>query len=125
MDITAIEALQSIPIFAGLESAPLEAIAAHATTRTFTSTQLLFHEGDACEGLFLLIRGAVKIFKTSPAGRQLTLAVETAPATIAELPLFDGGPYPASAQAIDMVSVLFIHKQLFRTICLQHPQVPL
>jgi CRP/FNR family transcriptional regulator len=55
----------------------------------------------------------------------LTLAVETAPATVAEVPLFDGGPYPASAQAIDSVVTLFIHKLDFRSICLQHPQVPL
>jgi len=125
MDITAIEALQSIPMFAGLDSGPLEAIAAAAAARSYTTGQLLFHEGDVCEGLFLLVGGTVKIFKTSPAGRQLTLAVETAPATVAELPLFDGGPYPASAQAIETVSVLFLHKRMFRTICLQHPQVPL
>jgi len=112
-------------MFAGLESAPIEAITMAAVSRPYTTGQLLFHEGDTCEGLFLLIRGTVKIFKTSPAGRQLTLAVETAPATVAELPLFDGGPYPASAQAIEAVTVLFVHKQVFRAICLQHPQVPL
>ena len=55
----------------------------------------------------------------------MTLAVETAPATVAEVPLFDGGPYPASVEAIDSVVVLFIHKRDFRAVCLQHPQVPL
>lgn len=55
----------------------------------------------------------------------MTLALETAPATVAELPLFDGGPYPASVQALDSVSVLFIHKRDFHAICVKYPQLPL
>ena len=119
------ELIQRIPIFAGLEPEVIEAIAQRAATRPVTPGEVLFNEGDACEGVFLLVEGSVKIFKTSPSGRQVTLAVETAPATVAEVPLFDGGPYPASVEAIDSVVVLFIHKRDFRAVCLQHPQVPL
>src|SRR5438874_1000806 len=34
------------------------------------------------------------------AGREMMLALEAAPTTVAELPLFDGGPYPASVRAV-------------------------
>jgi len=120
-----VELLHRIPMFAGLDLEVADALAHRAATRPFTAGEILFHEGDACEGLFLLVQGSVKIFKTSPSGRQLTLAVEKAPATVAELPLFDGGAYPASVQAVDDVVALFIHKRDFRAICLQHPQLPL
>lgn len=43
------------------------------------------------------------------------LSIEAAPATIAELPLFDGGVYPASVRAIDPVVALFINKNDFRS----------
>lgn len=119
------ELLQRIPMFAGLEPEVIDALTERAATRPFAPGQVLFNEGDRCEGMFLLVQGSVKIFKSSPSGRQLTLAVETAPATVAELPLFDGGPYPASAQAVDQVIALFIHKRDFRAVCLQHPQLPL
>ena len=119
------ELIQRIPIFAGLEPEVIEAIAQRAATRSVAPGERLFNEGDPCEGVFLVVDGSVKIFKTSPSGRQVTLAVETAPATVAEVPLFDGGPYPASVEAIDSVVVLFIHKRDFRAVCLQHPQVPL
>jgi CRP/FNR family cyclic AMP-dependent transcriptional regulator len=120
-----IELLRRIPMFAGLDREVGEALAQRAATRPFGAGELLFQEGDACEGLFVLVQGAIKIFKSSPSGRQLTLAVEKAPATVAELPLFDGGAYPASAQAVDDVVSLFIHKRDFRAVCLQHPELPL
>jgi len=125
MAIARAEALQRIPIFSGLEAEVLEALAQRAAARTLASGEMLFSEGDPCDGVFLLVEGSLKIFKTSPSGRQVTLAVETAPATVAEVPLFDGGPYPASVQAIDPAVTLFIHKRDFRAICLQHPQVAL
>jgi CRP/FNR family transcriptional regulator len=112
-------------MFAGLEPEVIDALTERAATRPFAPGQVLFNEGDGCEGMFLLVQGSVKIFKSSSSGRQLTLAVETAPATVAELPLFDGGPYPASVHAVDQVIALFIHKQDFRAVCLQHPQLPL
>jgi CRP/FNR family transcriptional regulator len=112
-------------MFAGLEPEVIDALTERAATRPFAPGQVLFNEGDRCEGMFLLVQGSVKIFKSSSSGRQLTLAVETAPATVAELPLFDGGPYPASVHAVDQVIALFIHKQDFRAVCLQHPQLPL
>jgi len=112
-------------MFAGLEPEVLNALRQRAATRSFGPSELLFNEGDPCDGMFLLVQGSVKIFKSSSSGRQLTLAVETAPATIAELPLFDGGPYPASVQAVDEVVALFCHKRDFRAVCLQHPQLPL
>ena len=125
MAIARAEALQRIPIFSGLEAEVLEALAQRAAARTLASGEMLFSEGDPCDGVFLLVEGSLKIFKTSSSGRQVTLAVETAPATVAEVPLFDGGPYPASVQAIDPAVTLFIHKRDFRAICLQHPQVAL
>jgi CRP/FNR family transcriptional regulator len=112
-------------MFAGLAPEVIDALTQRAASRPFAPGELLFNEGDPCEGMFSLVQGSVRIFKSSSLGRQLTLAVETAPATVAELPLFDGGPYPASVQAVDDVVALFIHKRDFRAVCLQHPELPL
>ena len=45
--------------------------------------------------------------------------------SIAELPVFDGGNYPASAQAITASTLLFFSKQDFHSLCVQHPEVAL
>jgi CRP/FNR family transcriptional regulator len=39
--------------------------------------------------------------------------------------VFDGGPYPASAAAVEESTLLFVSRNDFRNICLDHPQVAL
>jgi CRP/FNR family transcriptional regulator, cyclic AMP receptor protein len=39
--------------------------------------------------------------------------------------VFDGGNYPASAEALSETTLLFVSKQDFQALCLQHPQVAL
>jgi CRP-like cAMP-binding protein len=119
------DSIERIPMFSGLPPEITAALSARAARRPFAAGELLFQETDLCEGIYLLLSGSVKIFKTAPSGRQVTLTLETAPATVAELPLFDGGAYPASAQAVGEVVALFIHKRDFRAICLQYPELPL
>jgi CRP/FNR family transcriptional regulator, cyclic AMP receptor protein len=87
--------------------------------------QLLFSEGDPCTGLFLVASGKIRIFKLSPAGREQVLAVEGPGSSFAELPVFDGGNYPASASALEDAEVLFISRKDFQNFCREHPEVAL
>lgn len=96
-----------------------------AVERRYSPGEMLFWEGDPCAGVFLIVEGCVKIFRTSPGGRELMLALETAPSSVAELPLFDGGPYPASVRAAEPVTSLFINKNDFQQVCRQYPDVAL
>ncbi|MGH9468486.1 MAG: Crp/Fnr family transcriptional regulator, partial [Terriglobales bacterium] len=73
----------------------------------------------------VLTAGVVRIFKLSAAGRELTLHTEQAPATVAEVPLVDGGPYPASVRAEGEVEALFLDREDFLRVCREHPQVAL
>ena len=119
------ELLGQIALLAGLTEAELHAMASRALERRFAADEVLFWEGEPCAGIFLITAGTVKIFKTSPGGREMVLALETAPATVAELPLFDGGPYPASVRAAGPVTALFINKNDFHQVCRQFPDVAL
>jgi len=65
------------------------------------------------------------IFKSSSDGREQVLSIDGPGSYVAELPVFDGGPYPASASAADDVTVLLVRRQAFHALCLAHPQVAL
>ena len=117
--------LSEIALFAGLTEAEIQVLAQRAVERRFAADEILFWEGEPCAGVFLIVEGSVKIFRTSPGGRELMLAIETAPSTVAELPLFDGGPYPASVRAVEPVVSLFINKHDFQHVCRQYPDVAL
>src|SRR5215831_21065463 len=122
---SAAEVLRQVPILAGLSETELQFLVERAVPRTYEKGELIFSEGDPCAGLFIIESGHVRIFKSSPNGREQVLTVEGPGSSIAELPVFDGGNYPASTAAADQARVYFISKQDFHSLCLVHPQVPL
>ncbi|HET7215697.1 MAG TPA: Crp/Fnr family transcriptional regulator [Terriglobia bacterium] len=94
-------------------------------SRQYQPGEMIFSEGDPCEGLYVVQTGSVKIFNISASGREQVLHIEKAGNTLAELPVFDGGNYPASTAAVDLCTLLFISKKDFRALCLERPEMSL
>lgn len=117
--------LKHIPLFQDLSETELKFLLDRAVKLFYSPGQSIFVEGDPCEGLYVIESGRVKIFRTSPNGREQVLTIEGAGASIAELPVFDGGDYPASAAAATGSTLLHIRKKDFQELCLAHPQVAL
>jgi CRP-like cAMP-binding protein len=118
-------ALRNAPLFASLSEQEMHALCGRVSKRRFRRGELLFNEGDPCSGLYLVVSGKVRIFKLSPAGREQVLAVEGPGSSFAELPVFDGGKYPASASALEDTETLFISRKDFQSYCREHPDVTL
>lgn len=118
--------LARAPIFADLTETEMSFLASRTVARRFSSGELIFSEGDSCAGLYVIESGFVKIFKSSASGREQVLAIDGPGHSIAELPVFDGGKYPASGMAVQGDAVLlFVSKQDFHALCMEHPQVAL
>jgi CRP/FNR family transcriptional regulator len=117
--------LEKTALLSSLSPAELQLLAARTMRKHFSTGELVFSEGDACTGLHFISRGKVRIFKSSASGREQVLAVNVPGESIAELPVFDGGTYPASAIAIEDVEIAFISQRDFHAFCLEHPEVPL
>lgn len=122
---SAIDTLRRVAIFSELSDAELKFLSERAVARDYQSGEQIFAEGEPCAGLFVVETGAVKIFKSSPSGREQVLSIEGPGASVAELPVFDGGNYPASTMAAQPTRLLFVSKQDFYSLCLVHPNVSL
>jgi CRP/FNR family cyclic AMP-dependent transcriptional regulator len=85
----------------------------------------VFGEGETCTGLYVVESGHIRIFKSSAGGREQVLSIDGPGSSVAELPVFDGGSYPASVTAVDDATLLFVSKQDFQSLCLAHPEVAL
>ncbi len=118
-------ALQKTGLFSNLTPSELQLLAARTVRKLFSSGELLFSEGEPCTGLHIVSRGKVRIFKTSMSGREQVLAVEGPGSSVAELPVFDGGPYPASVVALEDSEIAFISRRDFHAYCMEHPDVAL
>jgi CRP-like cAMP-binding protein len=118
-------ALGKTALLSSLTPQELTTLAARTVRKVLSNGELLFSEGEPCNGLHIIARGKVRIFKTSMGGREQVLAINVVGESVAELPVFDGGPFPASAVAIEDTEIAFISRRDFRAYCMEHPEVAL
>jgi len=119
------QTLAKVQIFSGLTEPELTFLAQRAVPRHFSPGETVFSEGEPCAGLYVVESGHVRIFKSSADGREQVLSIDGPGSSVAELPVFDGGNYPASVTAVDDATLMFVSKQDFQALCLAHPQVAL
>ena len=117
--------LKRVPIFSSLSEQEFAFLTSRLVQRKYGAGEMIFGEGDPCAGLYIVQSGNVRIFKSSAGGREQVLSIDGPGSSIAELPVFDGGNYPASAQAVNDSMLFFFSRQDFQALCLQHPQVAL
>jgi CRP-like cAMP-binding protein len=113
---SAVEALERVQLFAGLDRATLERLAAGLRTRRFRRNEVLFHQGDPGDSLFIVTSGAVKILLPSEEGDEAILATVRAGAFFGELALLDGAPRSATAVALEPTETLVLPRDRFRLL---------
>lgn len=120
-----VEALRRVPLFTDLSDSELSTIADRATLHHYNSGEMIFAEGDACSELLIVQQGSVKLIKIAANGRCQLLSMERAGSPLSELSVFDGNPYPATAEATTPVTLVRLEAGHFRQICRQSPEVAL
>jgi CRP/FNR family transcriptional regulator, cyclic AMP receptor protein len=123
--VSAKSILKATPLFAALDESEIGSLASRCAIRPWSQGEILFSEGEPCKGLYVVVSGRIRIYKTSSSGREQVLSVEGPGSSVAELPVFDGGSYPASASAIEKTEALFVSRADLRAICLEKPEVSL
>jgi CRP-like cAMP-binding protein len=118
-------ALARASLFSGLSERELSFLLARVVSRKYFPGEIIFNEGEPCAGLYVVESGSIRIFKSSAGGREQVLSIEGPGGSVAELPVFDGGNYPASVVAIDNSVLLFVSKQDIHALCLAQPEVAL
>ena len=117
--------LRRVPLFIDLTDRELALIAANVSYLRYQPGATIFSEGDPCHELLIVEDGEVKIVKSAPEGRQQLIGIERRGNSLAEVPVFDGGRYPASAEANTATTLLRLPAEDFRKICLQNPELAL
>jgi CRP-like cAMP-binding protein len=111
-----LDALATIPFFAGLEPAALERLAAGMRSRRFRRGEVIFHIGDPGDALFVIVEGEVKISLPSETGEEAILATLRSGDVFGELALLDGAPRSASASALIATETVVLPRDKFREL---------
>lgn len=118
-----IKLLKKTPLFEELSELKLRELAALGTVVSLKKTELLFLAGEPATRLFVIFSGTVRAYRVNASGREQVIHVETSGATLAEVAIFDDGPYPASASAEEDCVLLAFHREALKQFCLRHPEV--
>lgn len=125
MNAKRIEALQRTKLFGCLTETELADIAQRAVELHFKKGEMLFLSGEEAKGLFIVFSGKIRVFQQNPDGREQVMHVNTAGSVLADVSVFDDGPYPATAISESDAEVLFINKHDMHQFCLEYPLLAL
>ena len=116
--------LTQSPLFRNLDETERAQILMIGQVRTYRADEVIFREGDAGDGLFIVLRGAVRISKRSATGEE-ALAVLEPPAYFGEMALIDLAARAADAIANGSTELFFIPLKDLRSLIEAHHQMAL
>ena len=117
--------LRRLPLFNELSATELGLIAEGMSRLNFDAGTIVFGEGDICRELLIVEEGEVKLVKAALNGRQQLLSIERKGGALSEVAVFDGGCYPATAEATTSTTLLRLPADSFRKICVRNPEMAL
>lgn len=115
--------LGDVPFLRGLSGEVLDVIRREGTVRACGRGEPLFQRGEPAKGLFVVLRGRVRVYQLGDTGREQVLTVEGPGNSVAELPLFDGEPYPAFAEAAEESVLFTLGRERFGALLRGHPEL--
>lgn len=118
-----IATLQSCRYFDGIHHEILSQLAEDVFLYRYEPGETVFWEGDSCSGLHIIRSGSVKLFKTSPIGRQLVVKIFNQGESFNEVPVFDGGENPISVAAISQSEIWVVACEAIRKAIDEHPEM--
>ena len=116
-------AVKSVMFFEGLPEEKFNKLANIAVVKKYKKGETLFIADVIANGFFAITKGRVKIFRTSPSGKEQILHVFGPGEAFGEVPVFEGGTFPAHGQAVEGCEALFFPRRDFERMIKEDPDL--
>ena len=121
-----LKTLAKMLYFTDLSSEELEVVKQYiAFEKKIDKGQTLLEEGDESEYMYLIISGAVKIYKRSINGKEQILNIASTGESLNDVSTFDGGGSAMDMLAMTPVHLLVIKKTDIKALFARFPQIAL
>lgn len=117
--------LRKVSLFAPLSDEDLAHVAAVTVERRYDRGDIIILEGDRGGALYFVHSGLIKVFKSSPEGKEQVLRLIEPGRTFNDVPALDGGANPASAAALQPSVVYATGGAELRRLIVERPGVAL
>jgi CRP-like cAMP-binding protein len=108
------DTIRRCQLFAEVDPQRCQKLAEISRRCQFARQQMIFHQGQECPGVFIVDSGSVRVFKTSPAGKEHVLHMVGPGQSFAEVAAIGGFPCPAHAEAVEPTRCVLIPVDRFR-----------
>ncbi len=125
METSKLHALSKIEIFRDLTKSEMEEIDRAVTMSTCEAGRVFYGPEEMGEVLFLLKRGRVQLYRLSPEGKKLVVAVLEEGAIFGEMSLVGQGMHNTFAEAVDNCLLCVMSRTDIERLILDKPRVGL
>jgi CRP/FNR family transcriptional regulator, cyclic AMP receptor protein len=119
------DVLRQAPLFSALDDEAATALRSSMAEARLRRGDVLFHEGDSGDKLYIVLDGKVKLGRTSSDGRENLLAILGPGQMFGELSFFDPGPRSATATAVTDVELKSLSHEALSPVLAEHADVAL
>ena len=113
--------LRRIALFRRLPAGARARVAEVARIKTYERGDMIFSEGDPADAFMAIVTGRVKVFKSTPAGREIILEIFGAGDPLGAVAVYEGVPFMASAITLERTECLRIAQPAFFRLLEQDP----
>lgn len=117
--------IKDIWLFNEFDRDDMTALASVGKRKTYRQGDVVFHQGDAADSLFLIKSGRIKLNKTFEDGHQATLDYRKAGDTFGENIFGEAIRYPVTAWCNETTYTCGLKRSDFEQLVLEHPSIGL
>jgi CRP-like cAMP-binding protein len=119
------QCISLVPIFNHLDAAEMAEIVKETRSVTHERGHTIYRAGDKSDGLYIVHRGRVKIYRLSDAGKEQLVRILGPGDFTGELSLFNESVHDAYADAMEHVELCVMGREKFQKFLLKYPVVSL
>lgn len=116
-----LEVLRTVTYFKDINQEALNILAVGMNLRVYQAGETILWHAESCDGLCVLHKGSVKLFRLSARGRELVVKVLGPGATFNEVPVFDHGPNVVNAAALEECQIWVIDANAIQQVLYDDP----
>ncbi len=117
--------LELIHLFSGLTPQELSRVAQAAYVQKIDNDAFLFFEQDPAEGVYVLVKGKIRLTQVTPDGQQIILRYITPVEEFGVVSVLSEMSYPVSAQAVEDSASLVWKKEAMKKLMEEIPRIAL
>lgn len=120
---TLAECLQLVPIFSDLPEEVIEQVVLVGNKKTYKKDSVILVEEEVGTALFVIIKGKVKVSRSSIDGREVILSILSDSDFFGEMSILDGMNRSATVVALDDTELFIIQRKEFLDLLNKHPEI--